>query len=144
MTVTSPTQPVPTAPRGATPVLRFAPWGEAAKYDNSPDGSYSRSAWLPTLGPSSWVLWTTLADDLRKHPSPARVFWSPQELARAIGLGHKEDGRGTPPVIRAIDRLVRFGLLEYGGETPDHVTLYRVRLSVPTRTAATKPEGGHV
>src|SRR5207253_2680263 len=33
-----------------------------------PDRTYSRLAWLPIIGPSSWLLWGTIATQLRAQP----------------------------------------------------------------------------
>lgn len=127
----------PVAPRNVVLALTFAPWRrEDDDGTLAPDGPYSRSVWLPVLGPSSWLIWTTLADRLRGRDAD---YWSVRQLAAAHGLGHKEDARGTAPAQRALDRLVRFGIL-----ATDDKLHYRVRLSAPTKNAATKPEGGHI
>jgi hypothetical protein len=72
----------------------------------SVDGSYSRLAWLPTVGPSAWLLWGTLAAQLQHAPE---VTWHLAELAAVHGLS-RGTGRHSP-VRRSLTRLERFGLL---------------------------------
>ena len=67
----------------------------------TPDGVYSRTCWLPVLGPTSWVLWGTVAQELDEMaPSVHR----PDELTRALGLGRLER------LLKALQRLDRFGI----------------------------------
>lgn len=64
------------------------------------DGDYSRTAWLPVLGPEPWVVWTTLA---RVLPSRGRATWAVDELAGMYGLA-------SVGLCRSLDRLARFGI----------------------------------
>ena len=39
----------------------------------APNGGYSRRCWLPRLGPTSWLLWGSLADRLIDAHGPDRA-----------------------------------------------------------------------
>jgi hypothetical protein len=102
--------------------LVFHPWPHVVndRRDLRPEGLYSRLAWLPTVGPTSWLLWGTIAAELHDKPE-LRV--SRRELSRSLGLG-PSNRRG--PTIRApLRRLCCFGLF---GEPAG---VYRVRLTAP-------------
>jgi hypothetical protein len=64
------------------------------------DGTYSRTAWLPVLGPAPWVVWGTIARGL-----PPRGFrvWNVAELERVNGLD------GAAPVA-ALSQLACYRL----------------------------------
>jgi hypothetical protein len=64
------------------------------------DGGYSRTAWLPVLGSTAWIVWGTLAGRLQ---SAGPVHCALGELAPAHAAG--------PSVVpRALARLEAFGL----------------------------------
>lgn len=75
------------------------------------DGDWSRTAWLPIIGPSSWLMWTELARIVENGPATVTAA----DVADRIGLSVKR-------VYSPIDRLVRFRILTE--LNPDH---YRVR-----------------
>lgn len=97
-----------------TDTIVFEPWIDehtTAHPFEPVDGTFSRLAWLPTIGPSSWLVWGTLAGQLHHEP---RVTWRLEDLALAHGLGH---GAGrTSLVARTLERLTRFRLLADTGE----------------------------
>lgn len=64
------------------------------------DGTWSRTAWLPVIGPSSWLMWTELARIVEGGPATITAA----ELADRIGLSPKR-------IYAPIDRLGRFRLL---------------------------------
>jgi hypothetical protein len=85
-------------PDGAAGVLRFQPAPVTGGCLHV-DGEYSRSVWLPVLGPVAWVLWGTIASRL---PPRRDVTVSMDELAGVCGLGAVD-------VVPTLDQLVRFG-----------------------------------
>jgi hypothetical protein len=95
-------------------LLTFEPWTDpdVDQHGELPDGTYSRLAWLPTIGPSSWLIWTTIAGQLRRDP---KVTWQCAALAGAHGLG-QGTGR-TSALARTLDRLARYRLLVPGEPT---------------------------
>lgn len=64
------------------------------------DHPYFEAAWLPTVGPTAWLLWRTIARRLAHNPHPS---WDPQELARRHGVG-------PAVLVRSLDRLASFGV----------------------------------
>src|SRR5690349_12410373 len=76
--------------------LTFEPWADPTvdPFDCHPEGTYSRLVWLPTVGPSSWLVWGTLASQLRRE---ATVTWDVTELAVAHGL---QRGVGQHGMVR--------------------------------------------
>lgn len=107
-------------------LLTFEPWTdpEIDQHAESPDGTYSRLAWLPTIGPSSWLIWTTIAGQLQRDRT---VTWQSATLASAHGLGH---GIGRSSALaRTLDRLTRFHLLVPGEPT------WLIRASAPPVSA---------
>lgn len=83
--------------------------------------AYSEAYWLGILGPAA--LWTLrrLVDGLEHHPDGFSLELS--QLAREIGLGASTSRHG--PVVKALARLVGFGMAAVKGET------LAVRRSVP-------------
>jgi len=67
----------------------------------TPDGVYSRTCWLPVLGPTSWVLWGAVTHELDEMDPGVHCA---DELTRALGLGR------TQRLTKALQRLDRFGL----------------------------------
>ena len=101
--------------------LTFEPWPspDIDVFGEAVDGTYSRLLWLPTVGPSSWLVWGTLAAQLHRDPT---VTWQPADLAAAHGLAGT--GRHSP-LARTLQRLARFRLLLDDGD------LTLVRLTAP-------------
>ena len=108
-------------------ILVFEPWADPTldHTDCDPEGTYSRLAWLPLIGPSSWLMWGTLAAQLRREP---QVTWELAALAEAHGI-HRGDGRHGM-VRRTLTRLAQFRLLAPLDD--DH---HLVRLTAPPVTA---------
>lgn len=88
--------------------VTFEPWAvpDTDVFGEPVDGAYSRLAWLPTIGPSSWLIWSTLAAQLHREP---QVTWALDQLGLAHGLGHGT-GAGSS-VRRTLARLQQFRLL---------------------------------
>lgn len=80
------------------------------------DGGYSRTAWLPVLGATTWLVWGSLAARLRDDP---RHRCSLSELAPA-------HAPGSAPVARALGRLEAYDLAD--GREPG---VWLVRHSCP-------------
>jgi hypothetical protein len=104
--------------------ISFEPWADpdVDEYDCKPNGTYSRLAWLPIIGPSSWLLWGTLATQLRREP---RLSWELTALAEAHGISRGTGQHGM--VRRSLHRLGQFHLVDSLEETGHHL----VRLTAP-------------
>lgn len=89
----------------APDLLVFLPWPDPAydPFEQPPAGAFSRRAWLPTLGPTSWVLWGLLADQLAMVH---QVGWQQDDLAIALGLGPKQARLSS-----TLKRLCKFRIL---------------------------------
>ena len=89
-------------------VLTFNPWPDPAidPYGQDPNGDWSRLAWLPIIGPSSWLMWGTLAAQLRRESD---VTWAVEALGAAHGLSGSTARHG--PVRRTIARLCQFRIV---------------------------------
>jgi hypothetical protein len=89
-------------------ILTFDPWADPAidPLGQDPNGDWSRLGWLPIIGPTSWLIWGTLAAQLRREPE---VTWLVRDLAAAHGL-HPSTAK-TAPVRKTIGRLCQFRLL---------------------------------
>lgn len=109
-----------------TELLVFAPRPDPVvdPYRQDPEGTYSRLAWLPVIGPSSWLMWGTLACQLRREPE---IAWELATLAAAHGIHGGAGGGGM--VRRTLNRLVRFRLL-----TPVDDRRHLVRMTAPPVT----------
>jgi len=106
--------------------VRFDAWADPADHlDLHPEHPYSRFGWLPIIGPSSWLLWGTLATQLRREPT---VTWELTALAEAHGLHRGAGEHGM--VRRTLTRLTQFRLLALA-----EPATYLVRLSAPPLTA---------
>lgn len=107
-------------------LLVFEPWPDSIydHYGQAPAGPFSRAAWLPTVGPTSWVLWGLLADQVATLGS---VTWHRDDLANAVGVNLRRY-RNNDVLVRTIKRLCRFRLLYHDRD------IYRVRLSAPPVT----------
>jgi hypothetical protein len=70
------------------------------------DHPYFEAAWLPTVGPTAWLLWRSIARRLAHDPHPT---WDASDLARRHGVG-------PAVLVRSLDRLATFGV---AGPDPD-------------------------
>lgn len=86
-----------------------------------PDGHDARLGWLPTVGPSSYLVWGTLAAQLRRFTP---VTWDMDALARAHGLSAGSTRNGALP--RTLQRLAMYRLI-----APDGAARFLVRLLAP-------------
>jgi hypothetical protein len=91
-------------------VITFTPWTDPVvdRFAIDPAGDYSRIAWLPILGPTSWLLLGTISQQLTDEPE---VTWRLADLARDHGLGRPD--RPSLVVVRSLRRLEHFGLLRF-------------------------------
>ena len=91
-----------------TDILSFEGWHDPLLdgFGQDPDGTYARLAWLPIIGPSSYLVWGTLSAQLRRERT---VTWRLADLAAAHGLEGASGRNGM--VRRTLCRLVQFRLL---------------------------------
>jgi hypothetical protein len=91
-------------------VITFTPWTDPVvdRFEIHPAGRYSRIAWLPILGPTSWLLMGTFSQHLAHQPA---VTWRLADLARDHGLGQPD--RPGCVVTRSLRRLAYFQLLRF-------------------------------
>jgi hypothetical protein len=110
-----------------TDTLIFRGWPNPLhdRYEQQPNGLYSRIAWLPSLGPTSWLLWGTVAAPLTIRTED--VIWDRRHLAAALGIDLQSRQNKTLP--RTLDRLCQFGLFRHQDG------IYLVRTSAPPRRA---------
>lgn len=90
------------------------------------DGSWSRAAWLPVLGPSAWVLWVELASIATHGPTVV----GDEDLAGRVGLQARR-------LKHPLARIERFRLVDQ-----PHPDCYRIKLSagpLGTRTLHRHP-----
>ena len=66
--------------------------------------SCARAAWLPAIGPSSWLLWHTFAAAIANADT---ATWATTEFARAHGIG-------VPVLDATLRRLTQFQLITPG------------------------------
>lgn len=71
-----------------------------------PEGAYSRLGWLPLIGPTAWLIWGTVAAQLRHQPI---VTWAPGDLAAAHGISRAATAYSV--MGRTIARLALFHLV---------------------------------
>lgn len=90
-------------------------------------GSYSRAAWLPTIGPAAWLIWGAITDGLRHS---GRLDCSPEDLARPWGYPPED-------VTWALLQLARYGLALPTGDDHWHVATHCPPL--PERLVPTAP-----
>ena len=104
-------------------ILIFKSWPHPV-YDHfgqRPDGTYSQLAWLPTIGPTSWLLWNIVASQLRAATDD--ITWDCDDLARALGIAPaNRHGRAVPRVVK---RLRCYRLIDR------HGSILRVRTTAP-------------
>ena len=104
---------VPT-PSFPTDRLAIRPWADDVidTLGHDPRSGYVESYWLGILGPSTTWLLRRLVAGLEAQPGGFDLVLA--ETARCLGLGDKQ-GRGSP-FIRALTRLVQFGLAQVQGD----------------------------
>jgi len=107
-------------------VLTFHPWPDPAidPFAQDPNGDWSRLAWLPIIGPSSWLMWGTLAAQLGLEPD---VSWTVEALGAAHGLSGSTARNG--PTRRTIARLCQFRIISEVSDTEFLVRMTAPRLS---------------
>lgn len=94
--------------------LIFEPWEDHRLLRPQPVvGTWSRTAWLPTLGPTSWLMWT----ELYSLTANGLDTITARDLGERIGISHRR-------VHAPLDRLERFGIVKESN--PDY---YAVRTS---------------
>jgi hypothetical protein len=94
------------------PTLRVAAW-EDPQIDVlgiDPRSQYVETFWLGVLGPSATWLLRRLADRLETEPEGFDLDLD--ETARSLGLGPPD--RRDSPLLRAIDRCLRYGMARRG------------------------------
>jgi hypothetical protein len=70
-------------------------------YNQPVAGQYSVAAWLPRLGPTSWLLWSTLASQV--YVNGPGITVDLVEVAEALGIG--QPGRHGWALTGALKRL---------------------------------------
>jgi hypothetical protein len=114
---------------GGLGLVRFGVWSstETDRPGVAVDGGYSRTAWLPVLGATTWLVWGATAARLSEADETGVVTCSLEELAPAwVG--------SADVVAWSFDRLDAFGLAHVavtpdGRPTTDDV--WRVRRTCP-------------
>jgi hypothetical protein len=112
MTVIS--APSSAAPSFPSETLAIRPWADDVidALGHDPRSGYVETYWLGILGPSTtWLLRRLVA---RLESQPAGFDLALADTARCLGLGDKQ-GRHSP-FIRALTRLVQFGLAQVQGD----------------------------
>lgn len=107
------------------PTLLFVRWDDPVldELGHDPRSAYAERFWLPVLGPTSAWLLRRLAHEFDHQPDGFSL--NTVAFARSIGIGGNA-GRQNP-LIRSIDRCIRFGLIT----EQDHDIL-GVRTKLPT------------
>jgi hypothetical protein len=101
-------------------VFRTWPHPRCDRLALAPEGAYSRSAWLPTVGPTAWLLWGSVVAEL---DHAAEIALDADELARSLGVNAGRHGRTIP---RTLNRLCQFRLFDHHSDG-----VYRVRMNAP-------------
>jgi transposase InsO family protein len=91
--------------------LTFEAWTDPAATGVDVESTYSRLAWLPLVGPTSWLVWGTVAAQLHQEPT---ITWTPGDLAAAHGISRAAGTNGV--LARTLDRLPRFRIVTHLGE----------------------------
>ncbi len=109
-------------------IITFKPWEDPIvdQFDLSPTCYYSRLAWLPILGPASWVMLGSISLHLQHLPS---VTWRISDLGRDHGLGNP--ARPNHITVRTLAGLERFSLIHF--EFP---AMARARTKMPPLSPA--------
>ena len=102
------------APSFPTETLVIRPWADEVidALGHDPRSSYVETYWLGILGPSTTWLLRRIVAGLESSPGGFDLVLA--DTARRLGLGDKQ-GRHSP-FIRALTRLVQFGLAQVQGE----------------------------
>lgn len=112
---------------GDLPRITIRRWDDSVvdDYGLAANGDYSRTLWLPIIGPTSWLLWGSLAARLPEDGSA--LACDVRELAEELGVAPMVSKNARLP--RSVVRLTTAKLLHgRDGE-------YRVRLCAPLVTA---------
>lgn len=107
--------------------LTFERWSRPTVSAGDVRGSYSRAAWLPTIGPTAWLIWGAIADGLG---GGGRLDCSPDDLGQPWGYAPAD-------VSWALLQLVRYGLALPTGDDRWQVTTHCPPL--PDRLVPTAP-----
>lgn len=105
---------VAAAPSFPTERLAIRPWADDVidALGHDPRSGYVETYWLGVLGPSTTWLLRRLVAQLEAEPGGFDLALA--DTARRLGLGDKQ-GRHSP-FIRALTRLVQFGLAQVQGD----------------------------
>lgn len=98
--------PTPRAAADGAVRLSIVPWSDAFldRDGHDPRSPYAERFWLPTLGPSTYLLHRYLVGGFDHQP--AGFLLEPLEVSMALGLGPA--GSRSAPFGKALVRLVRF------------------------------------
>jgi hypothetical protein len=89
---------------------------------------YSRSTWLPVVGPAPWLIWAAMADRLR---GTDRVECSLDDIASSCGGFALED------VVWSLHQLAHHGLTQLVGDGS-----WRVQATCPPAPCQARGRGG--
>ncbi|HLG00215.1 MAG TPA: hypothetical protein VI916_07080 [Acidimicrobiia bacterium] len=91
-------------------VLRVRPWPDPVidTLGHDPRSLYAETFWLPTLGPTTFLLLRNLATRFEARADEAPFELPAAATSHALGLGPRE-GRNSP-LFRSLERLVQFDL----------------------------------
>lgn len=98
------------APHRVDPALmtvRLERWVEREQGSVQVASDYSRSSWLPVIGPAPWLIWAAMADRLRGCD---QVECSIDDIASSCGGFALED------VVWSLHQLARHGLTQLAGD----------------------------
>lgn len=120
------------APEGPPDDVRVRPWPDPVidTLGHDPRSLYAERFWLPTLGPTSFLLLRHInhrfeEEGLSATPDPGDVVELPfAATSQALGLGPRRGNNS--PLRRSMDRLVQFDLAH-----PHRDGSLAVRLTVP-------------
>lgn len=92
------------------PVLVVEPWDDPTleQYGFGVSDVYVETFWLSTLGPTATWLLRRLVAILGDRPSAVRLDVA--ELSASLGIGSAKDH--LTPMVKALDRLVMFGVAQ--------------------------------
>jgi len=115
--------PTPRAAVDGAAHLSVVPWPDPFldREGHDPRSPYSERFWLPTLGPSTYLLHRHLVGGLDR--SPSGWVLDPLEVSMALGLGPTSSKNA--PFGKALVRLIRFRQAEV---RPDDALAVRVNL----------------
>lgn len=115
--------PTPRAAADGAVHLSIVPWPDhfIDRDGHDPRSPYAERFWLPTLGPSTYLLHRHLVGGLDRRPEGWAL--DPVEVSMALGLG--ATGSRSAPFGKALVRLVRFRQAEV---RPDGALAVRVNV----------------